>query len=130
MYCKNCGSMIEDGAKFCTSCGAQTEVVTNQVPIEATPIDNIPVQPTVVGPRPPILKKGIISLIFSELPILNIIGLVFGNQAKRMFNTLPYPPNGSEKAGRILGKIGAIFSIITIVCYTIYFAGLIIGSIS
>lgn len=36
-YCKNCGSKLEDGAKFCPQCGTQTteetpEVVSNEAP--------------------------------------------------------------------------------------------------
>lgn len=43
MYCKNCGTQIEDGVNFCSACGASAEP-SNQ--------DVIPTQPHVSNSRP------------------------------------------------------------------------------
>ena len=30
MFCENCGAVLKEGAKFCTSCGASIEPIENQ----------------------------------------------------------------------------------------------------
>ncbi len=36
MYCKNCGSMLNEGDKFCSSCGANNDIVGNNVNKKST----------------------------------------------------------------------------------------------
>ena len=38
MFCTKCGSVLEDGAKFCTNCGAQTPYAQAPAPAESTPL--------------------------------------------------------------------------------------------
>ena len=52
MYCKYCGSLLKDNARFCTACGKPAEVAIQS---ETTPVvNNVPVQPqpTPVQPQP------------------------------------------------------------------------------
>lgn len=53
MICKNCGNQVQDGMKFCTSCG-EPVVLEQQNTNFQQPINNIqtPVQNTVVQPNP------------------------------------------------------------------------------
>jgi len=44
MYCKNCGALLPDGSKFCTSCGSKIEVVQESVQDEYQDYFDEPVQ--------------------------------------------------------------------------------------
>ena len=51
MFCPNCGSQIEDGARFCASCGANVERAPEAPLAQETPLDGAaPAQPDTAEP--------------------------------------------------------------------------------
>ena len=61
MFCKNCGTQLADGSKFCTACGSKlaeeaVEIVETPVAEPATPIPEPPVAPAPEVPEVPPLE--------------------------------------------------------------------------
>ncbi|MBQ9848479.1 MAG: hypothetical protein IJO64_05435 [Clostridia bacterium] len=70
------------------------------------------------------LTMGILSLVFSEIPLLNILGIIFGAKGKgkaSSFASIAGQVYGKAKVGGILSKIGFILSIVTTGLYALYF---------
>ena len=130
-YCSNCGSKLEENAKFCLACGtptAQTENSTvNTAPVEDATIP--PIEETVPAPAKasgvlnmPMLIWAIINLIACCMP-LGIAGLVLTIMAKDA-------PSETEEAKKlktaktcnIIGSIGGVIYIL--ICFVL---GVIIG---
>lgn len=137
MKCANCGAELEEGAKFCVSCG--TPVAEAAAPVE-TPLPQAPdfketvQQPVGQQAAPVSMKKSIWALILGCCGlgsfwtgfigpvgiisiVISIVGLIIGGKAKK-----ENPGNKMGKTGWILSLIGLIVSaILTIIC-TIIFA--------
>ena len=100
MFCKNCGNRLNDGDKFCNSCGTSTEVTTEetiteevQEPVVSEPVieevkESVPEEPVVnnnviepvINSEPVPAKKsngGLIAL-FIILGVLVLGGIIFG----------------------------------------------------
>jgi len=52
MFCTKCGSQLEDGAKFCTNCGAPTVFAQRAVPAAPAAVPAEPAEPTAPAPAP------------------------------------------------------------------------------
>lgn len=122
MFCKNCGSKLEEGKLYCSNCGQKVEQEESKKEV-VEPITNIESNTNSnnneangvsndKGDNAPIIL-GILSIIFAGLFIislpLSIIGLVIYSKSKKS-NQNP------SIAGKILNIIGLILSIVAIVC--------------
>lgn len=112
MFCGNCGNQIPDGETVCPYCnGGQAQ---NQ-PQPAQTYDGT------VQTQPPMdyaavsLVLGIVGLLCSSccMPILNIIGIVFGVKASKITG---------RKAGLILNIVGLVLSLIGWIILAIWWA--------
>lgn len=52
MFCSNCGTKNEDGAKFCANCGAAFEEKTEAAAVESAPVESAPVETAPVETAP------------------------------------------------------------------------------
>ena len=145
MFCKNCGTKIEEGLKFCPNCGTpvaapaqQTPPPQQQTPPPQQGYYQQPAQPA-YQPAPaanlpettPILVLGILSLVFGSLVGI-ILGAIGRNKARAYVNA-GGELSGKAKVGSILSKLGIIFGIIElvlIVIYVIVFGAMIAGGVS
>ena len=98
MFCKHCGTQIEDAAKFCPTCGKiveREEYVAAEAPAQdyfETPTPNYfeaPAPAYFENSRPAekesgggILALAILSLVFAETLILSFLGIIFAYIAK------------------------------------------------
>lgn len=99
MFCGNCGNQIPDGSVSCPYCGGgqmpqQSAGNGAVVAAEKAPMDYAAVS----------LVLGIVGLLCSSccMPILNIIGIVFGVKANK---------TTGRKAGLIMNIIGLVLSL-------------------
>lgn len=79
-FCQHCGKEIEDGVKFCTSCGNSAQVAPTQSaqPIQPVQQQQIPVpQPVGVYQEGPISTAAYVGIMFLiSIPVLNLILLI------------------------------------------------------
>ena len=152
MFCKNCGTKIEEGLKFCPNCGTpvaapaqQTPPPQQQTPPPQQGYYQQPAQPAYQPAQPayrpapaanlpettPILVLGILSLVFGSIVGI-ILGAIGRNKARAYVNA-GGELSGKAKVGSILSKLGIIFGIIElvlIVIYVIVFGAMIAGGVS
>lgn len=145
MFCQNCGSMLEEGVKFCPNCGAS---IAQPEPVRETAV-NEPVQPTfetpvyeqpVVKSNPaadalstPILIFGILGIAFASSFYLSILGIIFSGIAKskvRQFLAEGGVLSGKAKVGSILARIGMILGIVLTVLFVIWLIAVIVAAIA
>ena len=123
MYCKHCGTQIEENAKFCPICGKIVEdsaLNSNQEP-KADYFDTPNFAPNYYDDsqiRQPDKPAGVSSLVFAILGLefislffSSFLGLIFSYVARskvdtyaRMYGEL----NGVNKVAKILSKVGII----------------------
>ncbi len=127
MFCKFCGSNLEDGANFCTNCG---KVVVGDSydngGLEVEEISNVcdPVvdeQKSKSGRK--VLKFGILGLAFGSSLYLSFLGLVFSIISKcklKKYRSQYGDPSGAAKVGKHLGTAGLIVSIIFTAILALY----------
>ena len=153
MFCKHCGSQIDETAKFCTTCGKiveREEYAANQNAAPDyfdTPAPNYYNNPAPnyfdtptpnyngEGYRPQqresgggILALAILSLVFAETFFLSFVGLIFGYIAKSKINS--YIIRNGEldapgKVGRGLSTAGIIVSWIMTGLFVLYIIALL-----
>lgn len=145
MFCKNCGTKIEEGLKFCPNCGTPVAAPAQQTPPPQQGYYQQPAQPAYQPAQPayrpapaanlpettPILVLGILSLVFGSLVGI-ILGAIGRNKARAYVNA-GGELSGKAKVGSILSKLGIIFGIIElvfIVIYAIIFVATIAGGVS
>ena len=117
-FCRNCGTKMEENAKFCHVCGtaqATTETENNLPPITAFP-SPFPSHSLSVG----ILVWSILNLLFCCMP-LGIVSLIMTVAAKDA-------PTAEEEAKKLkAAKIcNLIATIGAVVIYVIYFAAMVV----
>ena len=149
MFCKHCGSQIDETAKFCTTCGKIVEkeaYVANENATHdyfETPAPNYYNNPAPNyfdnGYNPPIQKESgggilafaILGLAFGCTLILSFLGIIFSAISRGKVNNyiVRYGKlDGPGIAGNGIGKAGLIVSIImTVLCvfYIIALASLL-----
>ena len=125
MFCTVCGATLDDGAKFCTSCGTpiESKVAEEYAPQPEQPVYTQPEQPVYTAPaaQPAALDKNtlILSIVGLVLTSLGIVGLIISIIAKGKVKKLPQPLTGGNKVAGILSTLGIVFGIIM----TIYYVG-------
>ena len=144
MFCKNCGSKIEDGARFCPSCGTAVESAAPVTPAAepvAQPVQAPVQEPVYVAPAPApvqapdnstsVLVMGILAVALCEFGILGIIFGAIGLGKAKAFLLSHGILFGKAKVGRILSKVGLIVGIIMTVFWLVYFIflGALIGNV-
>lgn len=120
--CNNCGSEVQDNAKFCENCGAPVETAQEYVEEQAVnyyeeaPVGNTAEQESLAKSA---LVTSIIGLALSELGIPGIIvsAIAKGKVKKAV---AAGATGGKLKAARILSKLGLIFSILMTIFWIIY----------
>ena len=119
-YCKNCGSLNNDGVQYCASCGAPMQAAQPQQP--SYPVNNYqqPVQQTVPGKGLGITSMvlGIISLVlfciwYISIPCA-IVGIILGCISKSHAKAVGMK-NGMATAGVICSAIAIALAILFIV---------------
>ena len=128
-YCSNCGSKLEENAKFCLACGTPTEQTENSTTINTAPVDEVTPAPAKASG---VLNMGMLiwALInlFSFCVPLGIASLVLTILAKDA-------PSAEEEAKKIktaktCNLIGTIGGVIFIICYiVIVFIALLAGGL-
>lgn len=141
MTCVKCGTVFADGTNVCPTCGTVYQVAqapvqqapvqqapvqqvpVQQVPVQQVPVQQVPVQPVTpaapVAPinDTPILVLGILSLVFFYVPVAGIVLAAIAIAKAGKIVKAGQPLLGKGKAGKILGIIGLVFSIICNVYY-------------
>ena len=76
MFCKNCGTQNQDGARFCAGCGADLTPAPAQ-PVYQAPVQQAPVQqaPVQQAPQLNLNPKTITTIIVA---LITVLALVFG----------------------------------------------------
>lgn len=81
MYCINCGNKVDDGAKFCSNCGATVRVSSQAQPLNQptyTASRNEMPKPTYIPPNNIKPKSKAPAVIISLIAALILIGFVVG----------------------------------------------------
>lgn len=123
-FCKNCGSQIDDGSKFCSVCGASQGSTEQQQPSE--PIYMEPVIPKASGNlNVGMLVWSIINLLMCCMP-LGIASLIMTIMAQ---NAASAQEEASKlKTAKICNLIGTIATGVLIIAYIILIAvGVAVG---
>lgn len=112
MFCKNCGSEIDNNAKFCNNCGAPQEVA----PV-AAPVYEDPVQPT---PQPTVPTY--------ETSAQPTVAPAPQQTPPQYNSSVPYNPNGNLQPP-VQAKKSSKGCIVAILVVVALFALIIVGSI-
>lgn len=115
MYCKHCGTDLEENVKFCPNCGAEQTAEAAE-PVAEPVLDNEfeEKKNAMAGSA---LVWGILGLVFSASSWLAILGIIFSGIAKKKvaeYVAFAGELEGRAKAGSILAKIGMIVGIVTV----------------
>lgn len=120
MFCPNCGTNVEDGARFCPNCSA---ALTEEAPVqESAPVyEAQPVTPAAPAVNTSnILVFGILGLAFAESGILGIIFSAIALSKAKAYAAAYGNLTGKAKVGKILATVGLIVSILMVVFWVIY----------
>jgi hypothetical protein len=137
IFCTVCGAQLDDGAKFCTSCGnpVETKVAEEYTPQPEQPVYTEPVAPepaytqpvyTQSAEQPAAMDKNalilaIIGLALSCAIFTSLIGFILSLVAKGKVKKLSQPLTGGNKVAGILSTLGIVFGIIGMIVAVIYF---------
>lgn len=122
MFCPYCGAQLEDGTKFCPTCGKA--LAQEAAPVEAAPVapvaPEVPVAP-VVAPVDEAKKTAdarsamilaIIGVALSETAIGGIILSSIAKKKVKAYQAEYGEINGMAKVAKILSTVGLILSIV------------------
>lgn len=129
MYCKHCGTDLEENVKFCPNCGAE-QTARAAEPVAEPIVDNEfeAKKDAMAGSA---LVWGILGLVFAASSWLAILGIIFSGIAKKKvaeYVAFAGELEGRAKAGSILAKIGMIVGIVIVAILAFSFVvGLIAG---
>lgn len=123
MFCKKCGSALNDGAQFCPHCGQDQTVVYDQTTaVEGTVVEeNTAEKDALAGSA---FKFGLMGLIFSCTGFLSLIGIILsavGLGKAGKFSRIYKSLQGRAIAGKILSIIGLVEGILVTVILFFYF---------
>lgn len=141
MICSNCGQILDDGTKFCGSCGAPQAVTSTQpvIPItpDPTPLADkyaqepaVPIVPSAAGrnntandenamhsKETKCLIMGILSLALNCTLIGGIILGITGCIIAKNFKEVFYEFTPKAKTGMILSIVGIAASVAIVILY-------------
>lgn len=130
MYCKNCGTKLEEGALFCPSCGYRKEDEQFSEPVKVVRSDKAE-EYALNEQAKSILVMGILAIAFTETLIFSFLSIIFGAITSKKVKAYVKDGgilSGKAKVGKILGKIGLILGIVItvfVVLYIVLIAGFI-----
>lgn len=140
MYCPKCGSLLEEGAKFCQNCGAKMESAEQNVsePVQAdTPVAEQPQRANDASAiedsfeaqdlASSTLTMGILSLVFCEISLLGLIFAIICKFKAKKYAALTGKLSGKANVGKILSTVGLVISIIMTVCLLMILCLIILG---
>lgn len=114
-YCSKCGSVLEEGQKFCSCCGE------NLCKEETSSLKQIPLCYKIFGYVG--FGLGILTFVLSFIPFANYV-CVFSGPAGIVFSCLgkkePQVYNKAHK-GFIFSLVGLIIGVVLLIIYTIIF---------
>lgn len=113
MYCKHCGTDVEENGKFCQNCGAEVESTPVTQPVINNEFEEMK---TALGGS--VFTLGLLGLIFSASSWLALVGIILSSIAKKKaaeYETLVGELEGRAKVGGILAKIGMIVGVVSLV---------------
>ncbi|MBP5664643.1 MAG: zinc ribbon domain-containing protein [Clostridia bacterium] len=134
-FCKVCGAQLQDGARFCESCGTPVEQPAPQ-PVQQqyqpqytyeAPVYTEPQQAANQGNH---LGGAIAGAIFACTFFLSLVGWIISGVTLGKIKKIQGPLTGQNKAAKIISTIGLILGIILTIFATIYFIGIIVLLIS
>lgn len=132
MFCSKCGQSMSDETVFCPNCGtAQTKLDTITNSTAVTPAQNQPSAED-YALASSALKFGILSLVFSWMPVLSILGIIFGVIGKKKANQARSSFGGyfaKCRTAYILSCVGLGISIAMIIFWPVYILA-IVGIVS
>ena len=112
MFCKNCGSQIDDSVEFCPVCGAK---------VEAAPAGTtVVVQEEAKESGKSVLTWGIVAAVLCETGLLGLIFAIIAKSKVKKHLRAGYPLNGQAKAGKICANIALPVSIVMMVIILAY----------
>ena len=140
MFCKTCGTPIEEGANACTVCGTYVDnptpvETTNPQPVYSKPVDTVPAPTTDPGQSAgsTALAMGIVALAIGTIGscligclagfaslVCAVIGIVMGIQAMNKSKAAGVE-NNDAKLGLILSIIAIALFLISIVINVVAF---------
>lgn len=77
MFCKNCGSTLQEGAKFCSSCGTMVEeqpVYEAAMTVAPEPVPPVPVRPRKSGKKLGIVIAALAAVLAVVLVAVSVLG--------------------------------------------------------
>ena len=137
MFCRNCGTENEEGAKFCKSCGSPLETSVDTTFVKQTENNNASQDRSMYkynynsgdSDATVSMIMGIISIVMCSSSIiaigLGIAAIVMANKAKKQGSQ-----SGNITAGNICGIIGICLGVICTLYYLLAFVFGIIAAIS
>lgn len=155
MNCEKCGAVLEDGAKFCPSCGAAVEqaaepfvteqpteqaaesYTTEQAPVEQSYMTEEPVQSTTYSEEVPPAGKGmaigsmvcgILSIVLCCFTYISVILSIVAIVLGIISKKKTTEGSGMALAGIITGGVGLLITVVFIIIGAI--AGAAVGSMS
>jgi len=117
MFCPKCGSQNSDSTVFCAYCGARIDDIGRKEQAVSQQPQKHPGESSATSS----LVCGIIGLFILWI-VFSIIAIVQGNKAKKLGFT-----GGTATAGTILGWIGIVLGIISVIYTMILFVAMDAG---
>ena len=122
LYCSNCRAQLDDSEKFCNNCGtAVSENIAQQPEPQNIHVEQHYESPIADKYASASLVMGILSLVLGG----GILGIIFGaiaNSKASLYVAATGVLSGKAKAGKLMGTIGLILSILGLVAMVIIFA--------
>ena len=119
MFCKSCGSNVEDGADFCPVCGAKMSA-------DVSPAMAVMDEEAKASGKKCMIW-GIVAAVLAEFGLLGLIFAIIAKGKVKKHIRAGYPLTGMAKAGRILSKVALILSIVMTVFWFIYIIIIIVA---